>query len=88
MAKKKDDFVGSLIRDLEMIKQSTWLIGILLDTAGNDGVRARFYLQIDEIQHLQLGKVLEFEDRMKQLETAIDETISALQIDENNVQQE
>lgn len=88
MAKKKDDFVGSLIRDLEMIKQSAWLIGILLDTAGNDGVRARFYLQIDEIQHLQLGKVLEFEDRMKQLETAIDETISALQIDENNVQQE
>ena len=88
MAKKQDDFVGSLIRDLEMIKQSAWLIGILLDTAGNDGVRARFYLQIDEIQHLQLGKVLEFEDRMKQLETAIDETISALQIDENNVQQE
>lgn len=88
MAKKKDDFVGSLIRDLEMIKQSAWLIGILLDTAGNDGVWARFYLQIDEIQHLQLGKVLEFEDRMKQLETAIDETISALQIDENNVQQE
>lgn len=88
MAKNKDDFVDSLIRDLETIKQSAWLIGILLDTAGNDGQRARFYLQIDEIQHLQLGKVLEFEDRMKQLEAAIDETISALQSGENNVQQE
>lgn len=88
MTKKKDDFVDSLIRDLEIVKQLAWLIGILLDTAGNDGVRARFYLQIDEIQHLQLGKVLEFEDRMKQLEVAIDETISALQSGESNVQQE
>lgn len=88
MAKKKDDFAGSLIRDLEMIKQSAWLIGILLDTAGNDGVRARFYLQIDEIQHLQLGKVLEFEDKMKQLEAAIDDTISALLSGDDNVQQE
>lgn len=88
MTKKKDDFVDSLIRDLEIVKQLAWLIGILLDTAGNDGVRARFYLQIDEIQHLQLGKVLEFEDLMKQLEVAIDETISALQSGESNVQQE